>query len=159
MVRQAINKITLAAFSDELEKIALAPQNPLKALKVGLFSTNVGSNARSSFKMKMPTLNAAPSPSVRSVPTVGGSVPTPGVNLKQPVAGKIDMGRGQLAQQEQLRAGPGHIAQSTPAVPMTAQGQPAKVSTPAPTGGTLGSGGASSSAAQGGQSQTVGGRR
>ena len=150
MVRQAINPTTLAAFSDEMTKIADSAEKALRLLRSGPFSTNVGANARSSFKMRMPTLNSTPPP-VGRVTTVGGSsiaTGIPGVNIKQPAVGKLDAGKGLLSQQEQLRAGPGHIAQSTPAVPMTAQGQPAKVSTPAPTGGTLGGGSASAASTQ-----------
>lgn len=79
-----ISRDIMSAFVDEMEKIALAPKNPLTALKVGPFSTNVGNP--SSIKMTMPKIPAAPPPTGR-VTTVGGSsiaAQTPGVNLRPP---------------------------------------------------------------------------
>lgn len=143
MVRQVMIKtagsVMFSSFVDELIKISMAAPNPLKALRAGKFSTNIGGGSRSSIKMKMPSVPSAPP--VGRVTTVGGSsiaTGVPGANLRTPAVGNLGTTQSQLAQQSALRAGPGHIAQSTPAVPMTAQGQPAMVSTPAPTGGTVG---------------------
>jgi len=131
-----IDQQMMAAMVDEFMKIAMPAPTLNKALNVGPFSTNTTN--RSSIKMKMPKLPAAPPP-VGRVTTVGGSsiaTGIPGANIKPPTTALGN--RSALAGQETLRAGPGHIAQSTPAVPMTVQGQPPRVSTPAPTGGTLG---------------------
>jgi hypothetical protein len=147
MVRQPIAAETMAAMADEMMKIALAPMNPLKALKVGKFSTNVGSGARSSIKMKMPALPAAP-PAGR-VTTVGGSsiaAQTPGVNIRTPTTQSPKMPLQTQVQGAGIPpASPIHVApQTTPHAATVRQGAPQTVNTASPAAGTAQSGPASS---------------
>lgn len=88
MVRQVLSPVMLAAFVDEMTKIAArlpSPGEALRRLRSGPFSTNIGKP--SSIRMTMPSLRSAPPPPVGRVTTVGGSsiaTQTPGVNLRKP---------------------------------------------------------------------------
>lgn len=130
MVRQVINPVMLEAFYDELDKIAMAAPNPLKALKAGKFSTNVGS--RSSIKMRMPTVSTKTPPVGRVTTVSGSSIPTnlAGANIKTPSTSSLAQQSQQLTGHSVPPASPVHVApQTTPHASPTQQGSPQTVNT------------------------------
>jgi len=141
MVRQTLragldkeSSVRFSAFFDELEsiaeggflpKFAFAVPNPLKALKVGPFSTNVLN--RSSLRMSMPSLQMKP-------PAVG-KVRGLAQPLQAPKIQQINPQRQGLSSQSQLAppASPMHVApQTTPQAAATRQGGAQTVSTATP---------------------------
>ena len=147
MVRSVLSADVMAAFSDELVKIAVAPSQALKMLKSGPFSTNIGKP--SSIKMTMPRVRSAPPPPVGRITTTSGSsiaAQMPGVNLRPKSTASLQ--RAQSPSMDAIApASPIHVApQTTPVAAPARQGAPQTVST-TPQAST---GSPSSSAAGGG---------